>query len=222
MWSFPGGQLTPPTRGLQQVNSHLKGAKPNITAGHFGLTPATLVSTGWLLLATRSQHVHFFLRVMPYKVMKKDFTPRKTNSRIPKMMAWKMYLLSNMAILGIYIRFQGVFDWFAWVVLCSEKGAAGLEGNTYLGYHWNTAKQISKFDHPYREVHQSIDTYGYLTCIRHSSWTCCLVGDFLLFSPPFGRNMFWTFAKHRRIRSETCLLLWGIRESSLPKQTKIT
>ena len=107
-------------------------------------------------------------------------------------------------------------------MLCSEKGAAGLEGNTYLGYHWNTAKQISKFDHPYGEVHQSIDTYGYLTCIRHSSWTYCLVGDFLLFSPPFGRNMFWTFAKHRRIRSETCLLLWGMRESPLPKQTETT
>ena len=26
------------------------------------------------------------------------------------MMVWKMYLLSNMAILGVYVRFQGVGD----------------------------------------------------------------------------------------------------------------
>ena len=34
------------------------------------------------------------------------FTPPKTNGWIPKMV-WKMYFLSNMAILGIHVRFQG-------------------------------------------------------------------------------------------------------------------
>ena len=101
-------RVTNPTyKGPSASGSTYKGPRPNINQAIFGLTPATLVSTAWLLLATRSQHVHALWRVMPYKVMKKDFTPRKTNSRIPKMMAWKMYLLSNMAILGIYIRFQG-------------------------------------------------------------------------------------------------------------------
>ena len=98
-------RVTNPTyKGPSASGSTYKGPKKH---HHFGLTPAALVSTGWLLLATRSQHVHPLWRVMPYKVMKKDSTPQKTNSRIPKMMAWKMYLLSNMAILGIYIRFQG-------------------------------------------------------------------------------------------------------------------
>ena len=34
-------------------------------------------------------------------------TPLNFDEQIPKMMSFVMYLLSNMAILGIYVKFQG-------------------------------------------------------------------------------------------------------------------
>ena len=36
-----------------------------------------------------------------------DLPPPKSNELIPKMMVFKMYLLSNMDILGIHVIFRG-------------------------------------------------------------------------------------------------------------------
>ena len=47
----------------------------------------------------------------PQKQLVFVYTPLKFN--IPKMMVWKMYLLSCMAILGIYVDFRGVFGFVA-------------------------------------------------------------------------------------------------------------
>ena len=38
---------------------------------------------------------------------KVELHPRKTNGWLPKMMAWKRWLLLNVAILGIYVKFLG-------------------------------------------------------------------------------------------------------------------
>ena len=80
--------------------------------GNFFFAPSlgTLKGLPWLL--TRASHwrpkapdIYYWL-VVEFQPVWKNITPPKSNIDTKNDGPWKMYLLSNMAILGIYVRFQ--------------------------------------------------------------------------------------------------------------------
>ncbi len=79
---------------------------------------------GWLFHIVGQWLTGFKLLGIPYLVGKIKFKllfqgplakwvhiPPKTNGCLPKMMAWKRWLLLNMAIWGIYVKFLGCRGW---------------------------------------------------------------------------------------------------------------
>ncbi len=61
------------------------------------------------------------------------------------MMVWKMYLLSNMAILGIYVRFQG-----------------GNQGNCWRQFFPANYMYLTQIDHEFFESPLFNLTFSYL------------------------------------------------------------